>query len=209
MKRYIAVSILLLVLTFLLPTLVSAEENESMREKNKEKLELKKAEVEERLQEKKEKMVENREKRCEVIESRVAEKITKYEENKSRNIGWYKEFTDKLTTAAKKLEDKGLDVNKLREDLKEFDKMVDEYVSLYEDFIASLKNSQQYACGESEGAFKDAVKDAIAKHKLAVQKRKEIFEFYKNVVREDIRALRESLPETEKSTKETRERVTQ
>jgi len=74
--------------------------------------------------------------------------------------------------------------------------MVKNYAEAYVTFIDSLSAVRGYACGESDGDFKDSLSKSKGLHRKAHELRKEIREFYRTVIREDIKELREQAKES-------------
>ncbi len=142
---------------------------------------------------------------CENIEERIAIKIENFENNKEHHIERYNHFIEVLSEKLVKLEEKGFDVSKIQADLETLDELVQVYAQEYAAFIDALRLTQNYVCGESEGAFREALVAAKDQWKVVVQKRREIMDFYINVIREDIKALREQASAME-NPKVTRER---
>lgn len=128
---------------------------------------------------------------CDVIEERVQSKITRFEQNKDDHVDKYERVRQKLEDVVEKLEDEGFDVTDLKEHLLEFDQMIKDYAQMYVDFIESLENTQNYACGESEGDFKEALEKSHELLRMVREKRKELREYYRDVIRQDIKDLRQ------------------
>ena len=127
---------------------------------------------------------------CNHLEDKVDLKVARFEANKNIHVEKYQRLKNRLMGVLDKLEDKGLDISQLEEDLETLDELIKDYAKAYEDFVESLRFTKGYACGESDGDFKDALKEA--KEKLAVVKRlrREIRDFYVNTIRKDIKDLR-------------------
>lgn len=129
--------------------------------------------------------------RCDLIEERVQAKISRFEQHKDDHVARYQRVKAKLEEILSKLEDKGYDVSELKNDLETLDELIREYAQLYVDFIASLGATQDYACGESDGDFREALARSHELLKQLRDKRREIREFYRDEIREDIKKLRE------------------
>ena len=148
-----------------------------------------------RVQERKEIRQENAEERrlriCPHLEERIDIKVDRFAEHKDTHVEKYRHLKERLENALGRLEEKGFDVSQLREDLVALDDLIKEYAQLYADFIESLRFTRGYACGKSEGDFKDALAAAKEKYELVKEKREEIRNYYKDVIREDIKELRQ------------------
>lgn len=133
--------------------------------------------------------------RCDVIGERVRNKLSRFEQNKDDHVARYKRVRNRLEEIVRDLADKGYDVSKLQEDLATMDTMIREYAQLYVDFIESLENTQEYACGDSEGDFREALARSRTLLRQVRQKRQELRRFYGEEIRQDIKALREQARE--------------
>ena len=147
--------------------------------------------VQDRKQERVEEMEARRLRICEKLEGRIEIKVNRFQENKNTHVEKYQRLKERLGNVLSTLEERGFDVSKLREDLGKLDELIKEYAQLYVEFIDSLEFTRGYACGKSEGDFKDAVAAAREKYRLIKEKRAEIREFYQEVIREDIKELRQ------------------
>lgn len=214
-KPFISLFILSLMFLFVIPLVHAGEEG--TRSKTPEEIEAYKAEMrqkkEEMLAEYKQKeaarkaeMLQKREAKttelqerkeerteqlCENVANRIENKIQAFENHRDTRVSHYADLITRLNDIAAKLEEKGYDVTELKASIAELETMVDEYVSLYADFIAQLSETQEFACGESDGEFKTALQDSRSAWELVKEKRQEIREFYANEIREVIKELRE------------------
>jgi len=164
-------------------------------EKYKQELRQQKQNVETRqveVEEKKEQRILNL---CEVLGERVQNKISMFEKHKDDHVANYQKAREKLQKIVNELEAKGYDVTELRTDLVKFDTMIKDYAQLYMNFIDSLKNTQGYACGESDGDYKDALSKSHELLRQLQEKRKELRFFYRDEIREDIKDLRKQARE--------------
>lgn len=130
-------------------------------------------------------------KRCDQLTQRIEERIEKFEANKDKHIEYYNNLKDRITDIVQKLSDKGYDVEELALDLQTLDSMILDYASEYVKFIDLLKATREVVCGESQGAFADAVKAARDQLRVVFAARLGIREFYKDEIREDIKDLRQ------------------
>ncbi len=222
-KPLISLFIISILFSFLLP-FVHAGENgtssktpeeieaykEEMRQKKEERLaEYKKKEAErkaEMQQKREEKATELQERKderteqlCENVTNRIENKIKAFENHRDTRVSHYADLITRLNEIATKLEGKGYDVTELKASIAELETMVNDYVSLYADFIAQLSETQEFACGESDGEFKTALQDSKNAWELVKEKRQEIREFYANEIREVIKELREQARNTEET----------
>lgn len=132
---------------------------------------------------------------CVQLQDRIQNRINEFNENKDGNVERYREAKQRISDLISKLENQGVDVAQLKEDLNTFDSMITKYASIYADLINSLKNTTQYVCGESQGQFKEAMDMARQKHQEVVAQRQSIHDYYKNTLKEDIQALKNARKE--------------
>lgn len=156
---------------------------------------LKKEMVQEKKLELQEVKEQKREQLCARIEDRIAAKIARFEENKSSHVEKYNNLKAKLEEITATLKDKGFDTADLESHLAVLDTMVVEYAESYVDFIAQLESSQDNACGESEGAFKDHMKEVRDMFKILMEQRLAIRKYYVEVIRQDIKGIRDQARE--------------
>lgn len=138
-----------------------------------------------------------REKRCEHLEARITKRVSNFEKNKQKHIDRYNRLKTKLSNIITRLKNKGYDVAKLESDLKILDEKIKQYATDYNVFIDWLRESQDYACGQAKGVFKESVKKAREQLAVARESRKEVRRFYQEVIRQDIKDLRNQKSETE------------
>ncbi|MFC1722313.1 hypothetical protein ACFL0C_01550 [Patescibacteria group bacterium] len=168
------------------------QEKQTLIDQNKDLMMVHKDEI---TQEAKSRVMEQKEEKlalfCEKVEEKVDVKILRFEENKNDHIAKYDIITERISEIILQLVDKGYDVTELEADLATFEDMVLEYTQAYADFIELLESSKEYACGESEGAYRNTLK--AAKEQLLVTKelRRELTKYYRKDIRNDIKDLRE------------------
>lgn len=166
------------------------EKQERLRELQEER-DAKRAEMEEKKREREEEREEKVAEVCENVLERVQTRMENFEENKANHEENYNNITTRLSDIADMLDEKGLDTTELRADMETMDAMVAEYVATYTEFIGQLETSLNYDCGNSEGAFKEALQGARDTLETARVMRREIRDFYKSDIRQDIEDLRE------------------
>ena len=133
---------------------------------------------------------ERLETRCQFLENRIKGRIDAYDANYNGQILRYTNIKQNVTKAITRLTELGYNTTKVSDDLKQLDVLLKEWNNLRNQFIAALQNSQNFVCGESEGAFKNAVDNAAADGKLMRSKAEEIKNFVKNTLRSDLQELR-------------------
>ena len=137
--------------------------------------------------------------RCDTIESRVATITTRHENNKSRNVTAYENMYTRLTKVVARFEAKGLDVSTLTADLAILNNKIIKLKTDHAAYLTSLLDSKQYACGKSEGEFKNTL--ISAREKMAIVKTDiaDIKNYYQTTLKTDINTLKALVEATEKS----------
>jgi hypothetical protein len=167
-------------------------------------------EYKERLREEKQTMMEDsslsnedaektreqvRDRVCENIEEKIDLKVARFQDNVDLHVEKYNRLKTRLAEIMLNLEEKGYDVDNLSEHLDELDELILDYAQAYSDFIDSLIFTRGFACGESEGDFRDNLRESRELLVIAKQKRAAIREFYVEVIRKDIKELRQQAEE--------------
>ena len=195
MKKIIYKLIFLFILSVLITPLVLAKNPNAVENVGQVEPQVKKEMVQEKKLEIQKAKEQRREQLCKRIEDRIAAKIARFEENKSSHVEKYNALKTKLEEITASLKDKGFDTANLESHLAVLDTMVVEYAESYVAFIAQLENSQDNACGESEGAFKDHMKEVRGMFKTLMEQRLAIRKYYVEVIRQDIKEIRDQARE--------------
>lgn len=98
--------------------------------------------------------------RCAIIESKIQVKATNFDNNKIKHLDAYAKVNAKLAEIISKLEIKGVDVSSLKKDLVVLDEKIKKFSDDYAIYIAKLKASQEFVCGETESDFRTSLKGA-------------------------------------------------
>lgn len=129
--------------------------------------------------------------RCEVLASRFETRIARYDNNQSRE----RQFGDRVTQVTQKIIDKavadGLDTNAVEVSLQEFETKVADSQSAYDQHINDLRETQDYVCGESEGAYKTELEESRASLTVVREAVLETRNYYQTVLRPAIQALKD------------------
>ncbi|CAN5122569.1 hypothetical protein BH11PAT4_BH11PAT4_0470 [soil metagenome] len=180
------------------PQLVRAELSSSSATSAAKRVAERQTELAQKAKEAKEKASEIKEKRsdriasgCEKIEGKItgilskhATAVAKHEANQDALLRRGTELSVKLKAAE-------FDTTKLDADLLTFKEKLATAKASFAAYNASLTATQQYTCGQSEGAFKTQLQDSRDAYKAFRDDLKDAREFWKAVVMVDIKALRE------------------
>jgi len=159
-----------------------------------EKMEAAKERVQERKENREEKKEDNEEKRtekCDEITKKIEDKVTNFDNTHKMHERQYALMKEKIGKVILEKSAAGKDVSKLRTDLDTLNGKIEKFNTDKKAFLDALKNTQQFACGQSEGAFKDALKAAQDKHKIVLADEKDIRNFYQNTIRADLKLLKD------------------
>lgn len=164
----------------------------------REKLASKEAELKEKMEDRRENMAskaaEKFEDRCKFLTEKNTLIITRFETNKSKHIQDYQNTKKKLEEVIARLKTNGANVTKLEADLVELDKLIKKAADDYTTYITALKDTKNYACGRSEGAYANALKAAQEKLQTARLSLLAVRTYYQSTIRPDIQAAKTSLP---------------
>lgn len=137
--------------------------------------------------------------RCQIIESKIQIKAVNFDNNKMRHLEIYNQVKNKITEIAEILKNSGGDIDSLNTHLTTFEQKIQKFSSDYAIYIQALKNTQAYACGKSEGEFRNSwrqVKTALAQvHKDAVELRT----FYATVLKPEVNRVRTQIRATQEA----------
>lgn len=151
------------------------------------------AEAKEAREDAKEKAKAAKEEKCKNVESRIEAKMNKYENGNISVEDVHKKLKERIGNIVTRLKNNGIDASKLEGDLETLDQKINQVASSYDTFIAALKETKTYACGESQGQFRTKLQEA---KKLMVNvrtARQETRSFITGTIIPDIKALREQL----------------
>ncbi|MBI5621436.1 hypothetical protein HY933_01040 [Candidatus Falkowbacteria bacterium] len=129
-------------------------------------------------------------KQCETLEARVDLQITRYDNNKGKHLAIYDRMKEKLAKVLERAVGAGYDVAQLQADVATWQTKIDKFKTDYAAYIDKLKATQNYACGNSQGQFLAALKDAKAALRVVHQDSIDIRLFYQQTVLADLRALK-------------------
>jgi hypothetical protein len=147
--------------------------------------------IQEKLDRQKERE-ERRLQRCDDVKTRVQNKLDALDAKRIKHVGHHGTFKARLQEIVNKLNDKGYDTADLQEHIRVLEGMIDEYAAIYADLVALLRNLLGISCdGDSVGqGHRDVAAQLRALRKELIAKRHEIREYYRTVIREDIKSLR-------------------
>lgn len=127
---------------------------------------------------------------CERVGSRIGWHLERYEERKDDFVERVNRAIAKLKEISQKLKDRGCDTSKLEADYQNLGTQLQAWTTDYNTFINLLNEAKTLACGESEGAYKDKVRQAREQLKVVREREMGIINFYNETIKPDVEALK-------------------
>lgn len=128
---------------------------------------------------------------CEIIEEKVGLKVARFTNNMSRRQAFYHRFANRVEKIITKFEAAGYDVTKLKADLVVLNQKITTYEQAKTSYIALLKQTQAYSCGNSEGEFAAKLTEAKTQLVKVRQANLDVRTYYQTTIRPDILALKQ------------------
>jgi hypothetical protein len=138
----------------------------------------------------KQKIQERWNQRCDVLESRIELRLTRYNNNKERHLNIYNKMKETMNKFIERLREKGYNVSQLETDLATWQTKIDQFKTDYATYIQKLEATKNYACGESEGKFVQALAESRTALRTVHQDILDIRLYYQQTIRKDLQALR-------------------
>lgn len=142
------------------------------------------------------------ERRCTVAEARIGVILTRMKNTGERRTTTYQNLKEKVQATVDKAKDAGYDTTKLEADLTDLDTALKDYRSTTVTLYQNIQDTEDYACGESEGAFTDALKTARMQLPVVGDAAKDVQAIYQNQIKPDLQDLRTWLKDKAASTQE-------
>jgi hypothetical protein len=128
--------------------------------------------------------------RCQTITERVDLKVTRYTDNRTEHVQLYKNLVTRITNLLTKAADSGYDTTKLKADLTVLNDKIKNFDKVHADYITKLGATKSFACGNSEGEFLQALKEAKDSLLTVREAVLDIKAFFQNTIKPDVLALR-------------------
>lgn len=129
---------------------------------------------------------------CQRAGSRIEQHLSRYTEHKEDFVQRVDGAIDKLKDINQKLKDKGCDTSRLEADYQSLGTQLNSWVNDYNLFVNLLNEAKTLACAESEGAYRDKVRQTREQLQTVRQKGKAILDLYSGTIRPDIEVLKDS-----------------
>lgn len=134
--------------------------------------------------------------KCEIVTTNVNNRLETFSENKEKHIKLYGDLKTRFQELIQRLDEKGYDTTKLEEDAQVLDEKIQKFAADYVIFIEYLTATKGNACGQSDGAFAQALAKAKAQLKIVRADAADVKNYYQEVIKPDIQALRAQKPVT-------------
>lgn len=128
--------------------------------------------------------------KCSEVESKIGKKTAKFEQN--RQIGKVR-FDGMKTATAKlitELRAKGYDVTQLEQDQATLESLIAKFSTDYTNYMSSLEQTKQFACGKSRGEFVSQLETARSEIPAVQKDFKAVMDFWKNTFRPHFQAIK-------------------
>ncbi|MCX6763847.1 MAG: hypothetical protein NTZ97_03925 [Candidatus Moranbacteria bacterium] len=145
----------------------------------------------------KEQRQKNIEDKCKLVGDRITERLNNFQNKQNSDTTIFGNVKGRLDNLAVRLKNKGLDTSKLETDLKTLADKITKVNTDYASVISSLKDTENFTCGNSQGQFMGKLGAARSILMAVRQDRLAVKEYIKNTIRPDILALRQQLVKTE------------
>lgn len=146
--------------------------------------------LEDREQQAKTKAEEVKAQKCTQLTTRIDLRIASFNANANGKETVYTNLANKISETISKLESKGYDVSKLKTDLVTLNEKIKKYWSDRQAVVDKLEESKNYACGTTDGQFKETIKQTKELFKVVQANIMEIRLFVNTTIRPDIQALK-------------------
>ena len=95
--------------------------------------------------------------RCDVLENHLSVQINRYQNNADKHTARYERMVARLNALVARLQADGVDTTKLEAAIGVFTEKVQLFAHNAASYVESLKATQGFACGESEGDFRNVL----------------------------------------------------
>ena len=142
--------------------------------------------------------------KCKNLETKIATRVSRYENNGQMLQKVYGNMKTRLDRLSAKLKTAGADTSKLDTDLAALYAKIDKLYADQALFMITLKETQTFVCGKSEGEFKGKIDQARKVPEIIKQDREDIKTLFQTTIKADLQAIRAVL-ETQNPAVETGE----
>ena len=127
---------------------------------------------------------------CTKATTRINELITKLQNSEEVRQGRHQKTIDRINAVITKFNAKNINTDKLKSDVVVMTTKKAHWEQQYAILLTKLNATKQYACGSSEGKFRQAVKDAKDQRHIMREANMDFWNFVKNTVKPDVKESR-------------------
>lgn len=131
---------------------------------------------------------------CRRAETRIGLRIDTLTGVRTRRVAAYQKGVDQYKALVDSLDAKGYDTTKLKADLKTWNEKILAFGAAFTDHLDALKNTQNYSCGNSNGAFIDSLEDARSKLGTVRADAVAARSYWFDTIRPDLLAIKNQTP---------------
>lgn len=130
---------------------------------------------------------------CERVVAQIQTRIANYQDKKDSRVDRYQNMSDRVSELLDRLEETDVDTTQARSALAEFDVLITAFGESAEASLTELTLTQEYACGESEGVFKEQLQLARESFEELKETGQAVHQYYLESLRPALQALREQV----------------
>ncbi len=133
---------------------------------------------------------------CANAETRIANRITILTNAKTRHQAAYQRGKERYSNLVAKLKDKGYDTAKLEADLATWNTKILAFSTAFTTHLDALQATQEFECGNSNGAFLESLEDARSKLLTVRTAAIDARSYWLNTIKPDLQAIKSQTPTT-------------
>lgn len=151
--------------------------------------------IEENREQRQEAREESVEQRCSIATTRIDNITARYDDNRLRYVERYDRLTERLENLVSYLNENQpeVDTSTLEAQIAEMRGQSSLFSAEIDAAISELEQSKQFACGESEGAYRNELQEARAELLDAREKAVEINNYFLNTIIPELENIRNSV----------------
>lgn len=136
---------------------------------------------------------EIRQDRCDLVETKISNLTTRLQNEESARQQHHQNMIDRLNKLIDALSAKSINTDKLKADVATLTDKKNAWQQQYTALLDKLAATKQYACGKSNGEFRQALLDAQAQRRTMRQTNVDFWNYVLNTVKPDLKTAREAL----------------
>jgi hypothetical protein len=137
--------------------------------------------------------------KCDLVNQKINDKLSSFQSKQNGDKTIFGNVYQRLTNLSTRLKGNGLDTSALDEDLATLKTKIEKVSTDYASFVAELKETTNFTCGQSQGQFMGKLGAARGILMTVRQDRLDVKSYILNTIKPDILALRKQLVKKEGS----------